>query len=129
MELWTLLGMTISDIQILRDGGTILFTLSRTRNAGCYRLQTPFLGEPRPIFVNDKQLELGSHAEHELITQLEGWLHQSMTEDRQKALRTLDALNEWRNLPGDLLDAVPLHRIRTVLECLAKRSTQRGAAP
>jgi hypothetical protein len=121
--------MTITGIEILRDGGTIRFTLSGTQNAGKYRLQTPFQGEPRPIFFNDRQLEFGSPAEQDLIPQLQAWLHEAMSEDRQTALRTLDTLKVWRNLPTDLLDAVPLHRIRTVLECLLKRSAQPSALP
>jgi hypothetical protein len=114
--------LTITDIQILRDGGTILFTLAATPNAGRYRLQTPFLGEPRPLFLNDRQLGLGSPAEQELVPQLQAWLRENMTAERQEALHQLDSLKEWRNLPRDLLDAVPLHRIRTVLDCLLKRS-------
>jgi hypothetical protein len=123
------MSMTITDIEILRDGGTILFTMSGTHNAGQYRLRTPFLGEPRPVFFNDRQLEFGSPAEQDLIPQLQRWLHEAMSEDRQKALRTLDTLKVWRNLPTDLLDAVPLHRIRAVLECLLKRCAQPSASP
>jgi len=121
--------MKISDIGMLRDGGTILFTLLGTHNSGRYRLQTPFRGEPRPIFVDDRQLEFGSRAEHELLTQLREWLNQSMTENKVKALHTLDMLKEWRNLPSHLLDAVPLHRIRTVLECLDKRNATPSPEP
>jgi hypothetical protein len=112
--------MKISDIEMLRDGGTILFTLSGTPNAGRYRLQTPFRGEARPLFVGDRQLEPGSAAERELVPQLEQWLHQAMTEERQEALSILDGLKTWHNLPNRLLDVVPLHRIRTVLQCLLK---------
>ena len=113
--------MTITNIEILRDGGTILFTLSGGPNAGNYRLQTPFLGEPRPIFFNEQKLEFGSPEEQDLIPQLQAWLRGNLTEDRQRALSTLDGLKVWRNLPRDLLDAVPLHRVRTVIECLLKR--------
>ncbi len=120
--------MNITGIDILRDGGTILFTLSGTPNAGRYRLQTPFRGEPRPIFLADQQLELGSPAERELITQLQGWLHNVTTPDKVKALHTLDKLKEWRNLPRDLADAVPMHRIRSVIECLMKRNAQPTSA-
>ena len=116
--------MTITDIEMFRDGGTIVFTLSGTPNAGRYRLQTPFRGEPRPIFLNDRQLEFGSPAEQELVPQLQAWLDQAMTKDRLNALRKLDTLKEWHNLPNKLLDAVPLHRIRTVLECLIRRATR-----
>src|SRR4051812_48163495 len=117
----------ISEIEMFRDGGTIFFTLSGAPNAGRYRLQTPFRGEPRPLFVGDRQLEFGSTAERELIPQLEQWLDQSMTEERQEALRTLDALKTWHQLPAKLLDVVPLHRIRTVLQCLLKRNAQPNA--
>lgn len=122
-------SMTITDIEILRDGGTILFTLSGTHNAGKYRLQTPFRGEPRPIFCNERKLEFGSPAEKDLILQLQAWLHDNMSADRERALRTLDALKVWRNPPRDLVDAIPLHRVRTVLECLLKRHAQPSASP
>jgi hypothetical protein len=119
--------MKITKIDMLRDGGTILFTLSGTPKAGKYWLQTPFGGEPRPLFLGGRQLEFSSAAERELIPQLEQWLHQSMTEERQEALRTLDALKTWHHLPNNLLAVVPLYRIRTVLQCLLKRNAQPSA--
>jgi hypothetical protein len=114
------LAVTITDIKILRDGGTILFTLSGVANVGNYRLQTPFDGEPRPIFFNESRLEFGSAGERELAVQLEAWLRQNLTEDSQKAIDALDILSEWRNLSKPMREVIPLHHIRTVLRCLRR---------
>jgi len=42
--------MRILDVQILRDGGTILFTVADDALEGKYRLRTPLSGVPRPLF-------------------------------------------------------------------------------
>lgn len=42
--------MQVGDIMILRDGGTITFTIVGGDLSGKYRLQTPLAGEPRLLF-------------------------------------------------------------------------------
>lgn len=117
--------MTITDIDILRDGGTILFRISgATPLSGGYRLRTPFAGEPRPIFRDETQLELGSAAEADLSGALQHWLDAQLSPAASAALGELDQLEEWRNLPRQLVDVVPLHRIRAVIRCIEAR---RGA--
>jgi hypothetical protein len=123
-EKTTSLAVKITDIEMLRDGGTILFKLSEVPKAGDYRLQTPFLGEPRVVFFNNRALQLGSTEEEELAGQLEVWLRQQLTEKNQKGIEALDSLTEWRNLPRDLMAIIPIHRIRTVVRCLRSRNPQ-----
>jgi hypothetical protein len=115
----------VTDIIILRDGGTILFRIEDPPSlAGKYRLRTPFAGEPRPIFRDEAQLEFGSAEEAALSSALQGWLESRLTPAAGAALRELDELKEWRNLPSRLDEVVPLHRIRDVIRCLYGR---RGA--
>src|SRR5687767_10546383 len=89
--------VTVTDIDILRDGGTILFRLrGATPFTGKYRLRTPFGGEPRPIFRDEAQLELGSAAEAELSSALQRWLDSQLSPAASAALGKLDQLKEWR---------------------------------
>ena len=114
--------MRVGDIMIRRDGGTIEFTVEGSDLAGKYRLQTPFLGEPRPLFRDDVQLRIGGPVEAALAAGLRQWLSDAMAADAEEALARLDDLHEWRNLPDDLLRVVPLHRIRSVVEYLEARA-------
>lgn len=115
--------MTVTDITILRDGGTILFRIEDPPPlAGRYRLRTPFHGHPRPIFRDAVQLELGSTREAALSRALREWLDARLDPASAAALRELDELGEWRNLPERLLQVVPLHRIREVIRCLDGRA-------
>jgi hypothetical protein len=117
--------VTVTDIEILRDGGTILFRVKDPPLlAGKYRLRTPFAGEPRPIFRGEVQLEFASAEEAELSNALQRWLDSQLSPPASAALDELDQLTEWRNLPDRLDDVVPLHRIRDVIRCLDGR---RGA--
>ena len=115
--------VTLTNIHILRDGGTILFRIEDPPPlAGSYRLRTPFAGEPRPIFRDEVQLELASAEEAALSSALQRWLDAHLTPTAAAALRELDELKEWRNLPERLDRVVPLHRIRHVIHCLDARS-------
>jgi len=114
--------LRVTEIGILRDGGTITFrVLDDPALDGHYRLQTPFLGEPRPIFRDEKKLELGSAGETALATALERWLDAELTPERSSALAELDRLSAWKDLPQRLVEVVPFHRVRTVIRCLEAR--------
>jgi hypothetical protein len=114
--------MKVSDIQLLRDGGTIVFTVAESASAGKYRLQTPLLGEPRPLFKDERRLRRGGTEERTLLAELRAWLAETVTAELQEACAWLDELREWRDLPAELRAAVPLHRLRTVVRCLEQRS-------
>ena len=44
----------VTEIQAYRDGGTIEFRVTGSDADGLYRLQTPLLGTPRPLFKNSQ---------------------------------------------------------------------------
>jgi len=112
--------MEVRDIGCMRDGGTITFTLvDAAALTGRWRLQTPFAGEPRPLFHDERRC--GRATERELLAQLRAWIDSALTADLRAALARLDALQVWRNLPEDLLAAVPLHRLRSVVQCIEAR--------
>lgn len=114
--------VTITDIHLLRDGGTILFVIQDPPLlAGRYRLRTPFEGEPRPIFRDEVQLELGSKEEAALSRGLQRWLSSRLTPTVAAALQELDEFKRWPNLPDRLAQVVPLHQIRDVIRCLDGR--------
>ena len=115
--------MRVAGIVMRRDGGTIEFAVDGCDLAGKYRLQTPFLGEPRPLFRDDKRLPIGGPGEAALAASLRRWLSDAVTANAEEALARLDDLSEWRNLPEDLLRVVPLYRIRIVIEYLEARAT------
>jgi hypothetical protein len=114
--------MEVRDIECARDGGTITFTLADADAlTGGYRLQTPWRGEPRPLFHDERRLPRGGAEERQLLAQLRAWLETALTDDLAVALGRLDAMAEWRNLPDELLAAVPLHRLLTVVRSLESR--------
>ena len=113
--------MRVSQIMILRDGGTILFNISRDPLAGKYRLQTPFGGKPEPLFRDERKLDFGSTEEVEIARKLKELLGKQLNESRKRRLSELDELKEWRNIPWRLDRVVPYHRIRHVLHILETR--------
>jgi len=113
--------MHISEIMILRDGGTILFEISEDALAGKYRLQTPFRGKPEPLFRDEQKFEVGSTEELEVALKLETWLAENLDAELQQSLAELDSMGEWRNISSRLNRAVPYHRIRHVLRVLRMR--------
>ena len=114
--------MRISEIAILRDGGTILFKISDDTMAGKYQLQTPLKGKPEPLFHEEQKLDFGSAEEAKVAAKLKVWLGENLTNEIQQSLVELDDLKQWQNLPAKLFDAVPYHRIRHVLQVLEARS-------
>jgi hypothetical protein len=115
-------AMNVRDITVWRDGGTITFAIEDDALGGAYRLRTPFSGEPRPLFRDGEELQCGGPAERELVTALRAWLAGQITASIAAALVRLDQLPLWRNLPGELLVAAPIHRIRAVTRCLEDRA-------
>jgi hypothetical protein len=113
--------MHVSDIMIWRDGGTITFVVGDSPVNGKYRLRSPLHGEPRPLFHDDEQIENGGAIEKALLVELRYWFASTVTTDAAEAIRKLDSLREWRNLPDELAKVVPLHWIRTVIRCLEAR--------
>jgi hypothetical protein len=113
--------MQISEIMIIRDGGTIQFEISDDILVGKYRLQTPFLGEPRPLFHDEHKLDFGSAEEVAVARKLKVWLADNLTDELKQSLAELDDLKVWQNISAKLNKVVPYHRIRKVLHVLAAR--------
>ncbi len=115
--------MNISDIDIMRDGGTIIFTITDDGWITDYSLQSPFLGEPRPIFLGRKQLGFDSSEEKELLTTLKAWYATEVDETLAAAITELE------NPPFEFKrteihqQARPYFLIKTVIDCLSKRQT------
>ena|SRR6266496_2086540 len=116
--------MIISHIDMMRDGGTIVFVVGDGPIAGSYRLQTPLMGLPRPLFKDDHRLEFASREESEIRQALERWLGDQLTPVLSDRLAELNRLPIWQNLPKRLADLVPLHRIQQVIICLKERASQ-----
>jgi hypothetical protein len=60
--------MRIFDITILRDGGTILFSIERDGELTRVTLVTPFLGEPRKLLINSSALACGTREVMRLLS-------------------------------------------------------------
>jgi hypothetical protein len=118
--------MQISNVMILRDGGTILFEIFDDALEGKYRLQTPFAGTPQPLFRDELKLEVGSVMESEIAAKLRLWLTEKLTPDLKQRIAELDELKVWRNISRRLEEAVPFHRIRWVLQVLESRPPSDG---
>jgi hypothetical protein len=84
-------------------------------------LQTRFAGEPRRIFRDAVQLDIGGVEETALRNFLKDWFATTDTAESVAALEQLDAFAEWRNLPDALASFVPRHRMRIVIRRLESR--------
>ncbi|HET6201178.1 MAG TPA: hypothetical protein VFI25_00085 [Planctomycetota bacterium] len=116
--------MKVSAIEFFRDGGTIQFTIEEDASfSGRYRLQTPFRGEPRPLFRGERKLPGGGREEKALLAALRGWFAEAVSAELAEALGRLDALHLWQDLSEDLHAAVPFHRMKTVIECIEARAS------
>ena len=113
--------INVSDVEIYRDGGTIEFRVFGSRADGFYRLQTPLLGTPQPLFKDGHKLEFGSPDELAILTALREWQTIVATSDVIQSLGELDNLKVWQNLPQNLSDVVPIHHIRSVVRRLSER--------
>ena len=113
--------VNVSGIDAYRDGGTIVFQLTGGRVDGLYRLRTPLAGFPRPLSRDDVWLPLGDAVEVMILSELQQWLSIVGIGNAATALAELDQLSLWQNLPERLSRAVPLWRIRKVVEELSKR--------
>jgi hypothetical protein len=115
----------VTDIEIYRDGGTIEFRVLGSEADGYYRLQTPVLGTPEPLFRDGRRLEFGSAEEVAVLTVLQDWLAATATQEALAALSELEAIALWLNLPERLLEVVPLYHVRTVIQRMEKRANNR----
>ena len=114
--------MSVRDIEIWRDGGTITFILDASELAGVYRLRTPWAGEPRLVLRDERELAYGGEDERHLLAELQSWFAGQITPTVEASLTELDALSIWRDLPAELQAAIPLHHLRTVIRCLLARA-------
>lgn len=113
--------MNISNIEIFRDGGTITFTISDDALAGDYRLQTPFLGEPRPLLQDQQQLEVGSLEEQQVLEKLKDWIDQQMDDDLVSALQEIATGDSHHPMDERLQRARPFYLLKGVIDCLERR--------
>jgi hypothetical protein len=120
---------TVSDIAMIRDGGSIQFRVSNSDANGLYRLQTPLLGTPQPLFKDGSRLEFGSAEEMTVLAALRQWLAASLTKEVLAAMAELHKLPLWQNLPKRLLEVVPLHRVRLVIQRLEERLQAEPSGP
>jgi hypothetical protein len=103
-------------IEKLRDGGTILFSISGSKIDGSYRLQTPFRGTPCPLFRDGKQLDLNSTEEQSVAALLSEWYTTIGVPEwiACKKIQIPVGPDRDKNLP----DGIALNRIRYVIEKL-----------
>jgi hypothetical protein len=111
----------IVDIDMYRDGGSIQFRAVGTEADGLYRLQTPVLGVPQPLFRDGCKLELSSQEEIAILEVLREWYAEVATGAAVASLAELDAMKMWSNLPQNLVDVVPIFYIRSVIRRLSER--------
>ena len=113
--------LDVTDVEIHRDGGTIEFRVSGGNADGFYRLQTPALGTPEPLFKDGRRLGLGSGEELAALKAMREWLTAVCDAGTLAALAEVDGMKLWLNLPPNLSEAVPIYYIRRVIRCLDDR--------
>jgi hypothetical protein len=113
----------ITKIMMFRDGGTIEFRVTGSDADGSYHLRTPFAGLPRPLFKAGAKLEFGSVEELAVLRVLREWLAKVVTDTVSAALAELDKMRKWRDLPPNLSQVIPIHRVRHLIRVLSERCT------
>jgi hypothetical protein len=113
--------ITVTDIEIWRDGGTLEFRISNSDVDGFYRLQATDFGVPEPLFKNGVQVEVGSAEECMVLSALQKWLTSVSTPDAVRALMELEKLKLWLNLPERLSEVVPILYVRSIVQRLGAR--------
>jgi hypothetical protein len=114
--------MKIISVDALRDGGTIIMTVSDYVRPGDYMLPTPFAGEPRHLSWNDTQLEIGSPEELEFLAQLKLWLEEHAADKLVDSLHDLDKM-KVKPSPVQREKAFAWHRVLYVADYLEHRPT------
>lgn len=117
------MAIDVSEIEIYRDGGSLEFRISGSAVDGFYRLQTPALGMPEPLFKDGQRLELGSLEELGVLAALQEWLATVSANDVVDAMAELDKKKSWLNLADNLSEVVPIYYIRSVVQRLSQRFT------
>ena len=112
--------MNVKNIEMLRDGGSILFELQGSKADGYYKLESPLHANPRKLMKNARVIELGSDEEQIICQELLDWIGFVVTESIRSKLNKLKRI-EWRNLPDDLQEAIPYFRIESVIDVLIRR--------
>ena len=112
--------MNITHVDALRDGGTIIMTVSDYVRPGVYMLPTPFAGEPRHLSWNDTQLEIGSPEELELLAKLKLWLEEHAADKLVDSLHDLDKM-KTKPSPVQREKAFVWHRVSYVTDYLEHR--------
>lgn len=111
--------MTITDIEMYRDGGTITFRVVDGPFAGDYRLQTPFRGQPCPLFRDEVRIPMASREERRLLDALRQWFD-GLPTDIRAGVEELDRVS-WVGLSKRLYEFVPQYLVRSVIRCLEER--------
>jgi hypothetical protein len=75
-----------------------------------------------PLFRDERQLVCGGPEELSVLADLRAWFAGALTRDLDEALRRLNALREFRNLPKDLAASMPAYRMKTVIDVLRERT-------
>jgi hypothetical protein len=114
--------MKIISVDALRDGGTIIMTVSDYVRPGDYMLPTPFTSEPRHLFWNNTQLEIGSPEELEFLAKLRLWLEEHAADKLVDSLHNLDKMKE-KPSPIQREKAFTWHRVLYVADYLEHRPT------
>lgn len=112
--------MKISNVDALRDGGTIIMTVSDYVRSGKYMLPTPFVGEPRHLSWNGMQLEIGSPEEVEFLAKLKDWLNEHAVDKLVESLHDLDRM-KVKHPPESREKAFAYHRVLYVADYLGHR--------
>ncbi len=110
----------ISNVDVLRDGGTTIIIVVDDTKAGEYILPTPFVGEPRHLSWNGTQLAIGSPEEVEFLAKLKDWLNEHAADKLVESLHDLDRM-KVQHPPGSREKAFAYHRVLYVVDYLGHR--------
>ena len=110
----------VNHIDVLRNGGSILFSLEDSVIDGYYELQSPFLSNPQLLCKFGEPLSLGGSEESLVSGELSEWLLSVTTEKISKKIFELES-KKLKIKQSELSELQPIILIRKTVEILNER--------
>jgi len=111
----------IEGIDILRDGGTIMFKVVRDRQTTAVILRTPWEGKDvRTLAIGGKRPAPGDPDVGRLLADIDEWWNAFPAEQQTAALKALSHKGAFRDASPAMLEAIAASRVLAVREYVKK---------
>jgi hypothetical protein len=106
--------MRIFDISILRDGGTILFSIERNGELTRVALDTILHGEPRKLRINSSVPVPGAPAVKQLLADIDEWWNSIPSAVQTQTVAALSHKGAFYNPQPEMIEPIAFSRVLRV---------------